>query len=252
LDGRVDLERIAKIIEESGADIIGLNEVDCHFSRRSGDVNQAERLAKLLQMDYEFGASLTLPALVSSQQVRQYGNALLSRYPIIHEETHHFQPKWMKAEGRSVLEATIQYNQHLIDTFISHISLNPWFSWKLCAFIVNRAKMSESNGKKILILGDWNMRPHSINWKRLSSCFQDTWYEHHEANAYGSSGSIQRWFRRWPFRSHGSTFPSISPKLRLDYIFASHVFRVEKAEVFAKDIIASDHLPVRACLRLDE
>ena len=34
-DGILDLERIAKVIEDSGAEIIGLQEVDNHWSERS-------------------------------------------------------------------------------------------------------------------------------------------------------------------------------------------------------------------------
>lgn len=34
-DGKLSLERIANVIEESKADLIGLNEVDKHFSKEA-------------------------------------------------------------------------------------------------------------------------------------------------------------------------------------------------------------------------
>ena len=39
IDKVVDLKRIADVITQSGAEIIGLNEVDIHFSNRSHFVN---------------------------------------------------------------------------------------------------------------------------------------------------------------------------------------------------------------------
>lgn len=46
LDGELNLQRVAKQIRKSGADIIGLNEVDNHYSARSHFKNQAKKLAE--------------------------------------------------------------------------------------------------------------------------------------------------------------------------------------------------------------
>ena len=43
-----DLERIAKVIEDSGAEIIGLQEVDNHWAERSNFEDQAKWLADRL------------------------------------------------------------------------------------------------------------------------------------------------------------------------------------------------------------
>ena len=40
IDGVLDLERIAQVIEQSGADVIGLQEVDNHWSARSNWVTR--------------------------------------------------------------------------------------------------------------------------------------------------------------------------------------------------------------------
>ena len=57
-DGVLDLERIAVLIEKSGADVIGLQEVDRHWSERSNWVDQPAWLAKRLKMHYGYAANL--------------------------------------------------------------------------------------------------------------------------------------------------------------------------------------------------
>ena len=57
-DNVLDLERIAKVIEDSGAEIIGLQEVDNHWSERSNFEDQAKWLADRLGMHYTYAANL--------------------------------------------------------------------------------------------------------------------------------------------------------------------------------------------------
>ncbi|MDI5788990.1 hypothetical protein PO124_12900 [Bacillus licheniformis] len=67
------------MIAQSGCDIIGLNEVDRHFSNRSDYEDQIGRLAEQLNMHYAYCPSLSLSSGDSSEK-RQYGNALLTRF----------------------------------------------------------------------------------------------------------------------------------------------------------------------------
>ncbi|MBO1514188.1 endonuclease/exonuclease/phosphatase family protein [Metabacillus bambusae] len=60
IDKQVDLYRIAEVIEISDADIIGLNEVDKHFSKRSLYKNQISWLAKQLKLEHAFSPSLSI------------------------------------------------------------------------------------------------------------------------------------------------------------------------------------------------
>jgi endonuclease/exonuclease/phosphatase family metal-dependent hydrolase len=59
LDGRLDLERIARVAESQAAEVVGLQEVDRHFSTRSDFVDQARWLADRLSMHVVFGANLS-------------------------------------------------------------------------------------------------------------------------------------------------------------------------------------------------
>jgi len=89
-DGRFDLERIAEAI--TGADIIGLQEVDRYW-RRSGDVDQALALATLLPgYFWVYGPGYDAPACIKHPEIanadergrrRQHGNMILSRWPVL-------------------------------------------------------------------------------------------------------------------------------------------------------------------------
>lgn len=78
LDEQIDLDRIIAVIAQSDADIVALQEID-RFMRRSDHVDQAAEIARRLQMNWRFAASLR-------HGRSEYGNAMLSRCPIIGDE----------------------------------------------------------------------------------------------------------------------------------------------------------------------
>jgi endonuclease/exonuclease/phosphatase family metal-dependent hydrolase len=224
MDLKVDLYRIAEVIEKSNAHIIGLNEVDKHFSKRSYFEDQISWLAKQLNMNYAFSPSLSLKPKTMSK-VRQYGNALLSRYPIVAKSSYLFDLISGVIEGRSLLEATIQINNQLVLVNVTHLSINPYLHKKQTDFILNRLS---NYSYPFIIMGDWNMMPGSRGWRKMTRETQDAWY-------IAGIGA-------------GHTYPSLHPRVRLDYIFVSHHFQVIKAEIFTKTPNASDHLPLKATL----
>src|SRR5699024_1396403 len=91
MDEKVDLNRIANVIRESGAKIVSLNEVDRHYSSRSYYVDQIAWLANKLGMNYKYQATTTNPAnSASGNQPREHGHALLSKYPILSDIKHDY------------------------------------------------------------------------------------------------------------------------------------------------------------------
>jgi endonuclease/exonuclease/phosphatase family metal-dependent hydrolase len=226
MDHKVDLYRIAEVIEKSDAHIIGLNEVDKHFSKRSYYEDQISWLAKQLNMNYAFSPSLSLKPK-NPPKVPQYGNALLSRYPIVSKNSYLFDFMPGIIEGRSLLEATIQINHQLFLINVTHLSINPFLHKKQTDFILNRLR---HYSYPFIIMGDWNMKPGSRGWRKMTLETQDAWY-------IAGMGA-------------GHTYPSLRPRVRLDYIFVSRHFQVSKAEVIAKTPNASDHLPLKATLFL--
>ena len=96
--GDVDLERIAEVIENSGADLIGLQEVDS-VCNRSGNVNQMKALAGLTGMHYTFRKHFDYDG-------GSYGLGILSRYPIVNVYDHRISSYPKDSENSLTLLAT--------------------------------------------------------------------------------------------------------------------------------------------------
>jgi endonuclease/exonuclease/phosphatase family metal-dependent hydrolase len=221
-DKQLDLNRIAELIEGSGADIIGLNEVDKHFSKRSDNIDQISWLAKQLNMQHAFSPSLSL-RFKKTSPVRQYGNALLSRYPIVNAKSHLLNILPGIVEGRSILEATLQINEKCLKINVTHLSLNPILHRKQTNFMINQFN---NTSDPTIVMGDWNMKPESKDWRKMTHEFQDAW-------TIAGKGT-------------GFTYPSLRPRTRLDYLFVSPHFRVIDADIITNNPKASDHLPLKA------
>ena len=105
IDGQLSLQRIADVIRDSGAEIVGLQEVDRHYGERSDFKDQAKELAGLLGYHYAYGANLDLEPGEGQTNNRQYGTAIVSKYPILRSEN-----TWLSSFGkeqRGVLHAVI-------------------------------------------------------------------------------------------------------------------------------------------------
>jgi endonuclease/exonuclease/phosphatase family metal-dependent hydrolase len=110
-DGRFDLSRITAALQ--GADVIALQEVERHWPR-SGDQDQPAEIARLLGGAYHgvYGPGFDVDANGSTPGARrrQFGNMVLSRWPIL-SSRHHLLPKMGLTRQfslqRSVIEAVI-------------------------------------------------------------------------------------------------------------------------------------------------
>ncbi|TWU48554.1 Endonuclease/Exonuclease/phosphatase family protein [Rubripirellula tenax] len=99
VDHKLDLARIARVIASVRPDIVALQEVDKNV-KRSGGVDQTAEIAKLTRMNFVFGENISL-------QGGQYGNAILSRWPIT-QHANRLLPNLDHGEQRGVLQASVQ------------------------------------------------------------------------------------------------------------------------------------------------
>lgn len=222
-DGVLDLERIASLIEESKADIIGLQEVDNHWSERSDFQDQAKLLAQRLGMFYVYAANLDRDPLAEGDHRRQYGTAVLSKYPIINSKNHYL-TKIGNTEQRGLLEVTINVKGNHVHYYNTHLALTSAerdIQIREIIEIANQAK-----GPKVFV-GDLNATPESNEMKPMYANYLDVFAGQTNANTYSAE----------------------NPTKRIDYIFTSDDIETVNTEVI--ESLASDHLPITAEIVLD-
>src|SRR4051812_7597968 len=81
--GAGHLDSTADAIRGLSADIVGLQEVDVHWSDRSQFVDQATELGRRLGMAVRFAPIYRLAPTGAGLPMREFGVALLSRFPIV-------------------------------------------------------------------------------------------------------------------------------------------------------------------------
>lgn len=222
MDDVIDLRRIARVIADAGADLVALNEVD-RVTRRSGGVDQPAELATMLDMHWDYCASIPY-------QGGEYGNAVLSRLPIVRSQVHRL-PK-LGNEARTLLHAEVEWGGGPLNFLVTHLGLGEdeqRGQLEAIAGVVN-----ELAGPKI-VAGDFNFDVMQQDlFQHMPPGIRDAWrLQQNGAPVWGT----------------GDTFPADKPEKRIDYILIS-------AELTVHDpfrpipTLASDHLPVVGEVRL--
>ncbi len=226
MDGRIDLQRLADVMAYSGADIIGLQEVDVR-TRRSMGVDQLAALAELLHMESAFGWNLLY-------QGGYYGNALLSRYPIL--SSNNINLYWAGGEPRGMLRAVVDVDGSPLTVYVTHLGLDARERDGQRRQIVDRLRGTDG---PFVLLGDMNESWSPGQEPLFADAAVDAWLQAVDMSEPSS-----------PLRllgTLGSTFSSTNPNRRIDYIFLSHDLAVTgESAVFTIQTQASDHLPVVA------
>ncbi len=208
----IDLPAIAKVIIESDADIVGIQEVDIHVSR-SEMVNQAEKLAELTNMDYYFSKGINL-------EKGYYGTLILSKHKIVGKRRYDL-PMPIASENRSLAIIDVELpNGKRVSLANTHLDLHEENRVAQAHFINELAELYSS---PLILVGDLNAKPNSepIN-------------------------VLERFFKR-NVSSNGPTFPNINPESEIDYImFLDNVDFEWKSYKRVEENEASDHLPLFA------
>src|SRR5690348_12285480 len=84
--GNGDVAGTAQAIRDVAPDIVALQEVDVHWAPRSNFADQATELGQRLGMAVRFARIYSLAPLSDSMPPREFGVALLSKYPIVRFE----------------------------------------------------------------------------------------------------------------------------------------------------------------------
>lgn len=221
-DGRIDLERIARVIRSANPDVVALQEVD-RRTGRSGGVDQAETLGQLTGMTAVFGKAFDFDG-------GEYGNAVLSRLRVTGHEVHPL-PKRSGHEDRALLEVRVGNTEKgsaesSLTFFSTHLDHHRNESDRMTAVAKIAARISADTVRSYLLAGDLNARPNSQTMR----AFRERW-----SIATGSEPLL--------------TAPARNPRAQIDYVlFRPRAgWRVVEVRVLDEPI-ASDHRPLLAVL----
>lgn len=165
-DGKFDYVRLAKIITRVKPDIVALQEVDRKTQRASG-IDQGAHLAELTGMTSVYGKAMDFSG-------GEYGQAILSRFPIVESTVHALSPK-SGYEPRIMLRARITPNNGLPDLVFAgtHLCHQSEVRRTDQAKEINRQLPKEDKMPAILA-GDFNARHGSATMKEFLT---DRWVD---------------------------------------------------------------------------
>jgi len=234
IDRRMDLERIASVLNRIGADVIGLQEVGWHRP----DHPQVDQFAYLrAHTGYDVVEGLVRDPLRS-----HFGNAVLTRLPVLGKQWIDLKVRGHAPRAAIVTDLGGRDGESGIRVVVTHLGLTPQErriqAGRLMEALINGGGVSGSEKDDgapstvitpTVILGDFNLVRRQTRASRL----------------------LEEYF---PTFASEPTYPSRSPQLALDRIYLSRHWQVETCRVLGTGLakIASDHLPLIAQVRLTE
>ena len=225
VDGRVHPERVARVLEEVGADIVSLQEVVSHEGAALAD-RQADYLAGHLGL---FGAM----GETRKHRGGAYGNVTLSRWDF--KLVRPIDITIGAREQRVALRTDIRLGGHILHVFNVHLGTAVRERRQQAIRLVDRdlLRAIDISGPRI-VMGDFNEWVRGMVTKTLVAEFHLSDLHAHLTRA--------------------RSYPALLPFLNLDHIYFDHHLRIEKAFFHRsrRSLIASDHLPLVADLVLSD
>jgi endonuclease/exonuclease/phosphatase family metal-dependent hydrolase len=225
MDGQLAPERIARVVAQSAAGIICLQELDVGRTR-SGKQDQAHLIAEYLKMTHQFHPAWHI-------EEEKFGNAILTRFPmrvIEAEGLHHHKADRSR---RSALWVEIDIGNGIsLQVINTHLSIYPQEQLIQARELIEKWIDPAARRGPVVLCGDFNARPRSKTHRTFASRLTDI--EEVNENRIRST-----YFSPWPLT-------------RVDHIFVSERLQPTRAEVVSTRLakMASDHLPLVAELKL--
>jgi len=219
-DGKLDLERLARVIQSVKPDVVALQEVDRGVKRTNG-VDEPAELGRLTGLRPLFERNIVF-------QGGDYGNAILSRLPITSYKNIKLPSHYVgEQRGALVAELTAPDGRTPFRFIATHLDYRPDDGERRDSVKRLEELAGEAPDRPTLLVGDLNALPDSpvlglfeANWKR-------------------SNPSLL------------PTFPSNKPVRQIDYVLYRPAARWKVVENRVLDEpVASDHRPLLVVLEL--
>lgn len=225
-----NLERVAAVVREAAADLVLLQEVDS-MTTRSGRVDQLLVLGGMLGMHRAYGRTI-------SYQGGGFGNALLSRHPIVahdliplpHDSTE-TTPAGQAREARGALVASVRAPGVPLHVVVTHLDASRDDRWRRreSVRLVQIVDSLRRAGGHVILGGDMNSTPESAAQDVIRrGALQDAWTMCGTGPEY--------------------TFPAAAPAKRIDYLYLTGRATCDEARVLGR--LASDHRPLLVLVRI--
>lgn len=209
----IDYDAYANYIKESGADIVGLNEI---YSGQEKEL--AQRLGFYSYFAYGY-----------LEDSRPFGNGIVSRYLLTDCETIVIpDPEVKKYDGyyepRCVLACKVQTGEGALNVNITHFGLNPDEQENAVETLAGLIHQ-----KNYILAGDLNVKPDNGILKIFKEALCDS---------------------EMYFDGEKFSFPSDEPNRKIDYIFAGAGVKIISSDIPA--VVISDHRPITAQIEIGE
>lgn len=225
--GVENLQRVAALIRDTGADLVLLQEVD-RGTRRSGGVDQVAELERRTGFHGAFGRTL-------DYQGGEYGIAVLSRWTIVSDTLVPLpvEPAQERAGGsyepRGALRVTVKAPGGVVGIVNTHLdpSGDDVYRRQEVEAVRRIAADLRARHPRTVVGGDFNAEPGTPT---IDTMLADGWLD-----AWSACGGRD-----------GLTYPADAPIKRIDYVFLAPGLGCADAGVL--QTTTSDHRPVLVTL----
>lgn len=228
MDGKLDAERIARVIARARPDVVALQELDVGRARSDG-LDQAHLIARYLEMAFHFHPALHL-------EEERYGDAILTHLPqrLVKAGPLPGLADKPQLEPRGALWVAVELHGQEIQIINTHLGLHPRERLAQVDALLGSDWLGHAACREPVILcGDFNALPSSAVCRRLAGRLKDVQAE-------------------VPSHRPRGTYSGRFPTVRIDHIFISSGLKVTEIDVPASELArcASDHLPLIAEIRI--